>query len=176
MQEKIHKHGLMVARFQPLHYGHIRIVNYMLAYCEQVTIIIGSIQESKTIKNPLSYEQRKELISNYFKAEVESEIIKIAGQKDISDDDNWLNVILETTKDIYKDNYKKVDAYFSGSESDARWYEKIENVIILDRTAKGFQDISATKVRKFYCENNKEYLNYIPKETIHYLKDIVCKK
>ncbi len=167
----------MVARFQPLHYGHIRIVNYMLAYCKQITIIIGSTQESKTFKNPLSYNQRFEIVSNYFKKEVDKNIISISGQNDIGieNDDKWLDVILKTVKNIYTDDYIPVDAYFSGSEYDAKWYTKIKKIIILDRKANGFENISATRIRKLYCENNNKYLDYIPNIVVPYLGNIVCK-
>lgn len=55
-------HGLAVMRAQPLHIGHEKVIRDMLAKCGKVTIILGSIQEQGTARNPFSYTERKQMI------------------------------------------------------------------------------------------------------------------
>ena len=63
---KKYNHSFMVARFQPLHNGHKMIIDKMLKESKYVTIILGSCQESGTSSNPLSPEQRLNLIENIY--------------------------------------------------------------------------------------------------------------
>lgn len=57
-----YRHGLAVMRAQPLHIGHEKVIRDMLAKCGKVTIILGSIQEQGTARNPFSYTERKQMI------------------------------------------------------------------------------------------------------------------
>ena len=59
MSEYKYKHGLSIMRAQPFHIGHDKIIKQMLRDCERVTIILGSIQEQGTERNPLNYTTRK---------------------------------------------------------------------------------------------------------------------
>ena len=59
MSEFKYKHGLSIMRAQPFHIGHAKMIDKMLRECEQVTIVLGSIQEQGTERNPLNYTTRK---------------------------------------------------------------------------------------------------------------------
>ena len=52
-----------IGRFQPLHNGHVRIIQDISQLAEQVIVIIGSKSNPVTIKNPFSYEERVEIIA-----------------------------------------------------------------------------------------------------------------
>lgn len=59
---------LVVGRFQPPHYGHIHTVGYALRQADDVLIIIGSAQESYTLRNPLTAGERFYLLEKTLKA------------------------------------------------------------------------------------------------------------
>ena len=80
---KLYDNGLVVGRFQVFHKGHQEIVSSALALCERTLILIGSSQESLTEKNPLSYEERKGMISSVFKEEYESGTLLIEPLPDL---------------------------------------------------------------------------------------------
>lgn len=61
-----YKTGLIVGRFQVLHKGHGDVIRKAKQICEEVVILVGSSQEAGTLKNPLSYEQRKDIIMQAF--------------------------------------------------------------------------------------------------------------
>ncbi len=58
---------LVVGRFQPPHEGHVRLVEYALGIADEVIVVIGSAQDSFTIKNPLTAGERMELLDVLFR-------------------------------------------------------------------------------------------------------------
>jgi len=66
MSEKAYKTGILVGRFQILHKGHGDMIRKAQQICEHIDIFVGSSQESGTLKNPLSFEMRKDLLAQVF--------------------------------------------------------------------------------------------------------------
>ena len=58
------KTALFVTRAQPFHIGHLKVIKWILKKYDKIVIVIGSSQESKTEKNPFTFEQRKRMIEN----------------------------------------------------------------------------------------------------------------
>ena len=160
---KKYNHSFMVARFQPLHNGHKMIIDKMLKESKYVTIILGSCQESGTSSNPLSPEQRKNLIENIYN---KKENMKILFMNDINcGADEWYIQI----KKFLKDNVPQFgfpDAYYCGDMINGSYYNKGEfNIEVIDRDLQeGYYKISATEIRDMIKNNNNNWKNYIPKE------------
>ena len=56
------KRALVVGRFQPLHYGHLHVFRYALGRAKELVIVIGSSQFCCVPRNPLSVDERMEMI------------------------------------------------------------------------------------------------------------------
>ncbi len=54
--------ALIVGRFQPFHKGHLQAVKEVLSKCDEVIIVIGSAEESHTLRNPLTASERYQMI------------------------------------------------------------------------------------------------------------------
>jgi len=56
--------GVFVGRFQPPHFGHFSVVKWALGEggFEEVIVVIGSAQESHTVRNPFTAGERFEMI------------------------------------------------------------------------------------------------------------------
>ena len=54
--------GFMVGRFQILHKGHESLINEGLERCKKFVILLGNSEESRTEKNPFTFQERKEMI------------------------------------------------------------------------------------------------------------------
>ena len=78
-----------IGRFQTFHRGHKNVVEQYSE--EDLVLIIGSAGKSRTDENPLTAEEREEIIRECFP---ELEIFKV---KDQESDDAWLDEILEKT-------------------------------------------------------------------------------
>lgn len=112
--------GLAVMRLQPLHTGHLRIINRMTANCETVIIGIGSADKSFTAHNPYTIEDRMTMLRNVYGTR-----IKIVPLKDLG-----LTEVTREWADFVINKIKKVDMpapteYWTGSEADAAFYKEL---------------------------------------------------
>ena len=151
-------------RAQPFHNGHKSLVDLMLKECEKSYIILGSIQESRTEKNPFTFEERKQMIINIY-----NDKVIIDGVNDIPSDNNkWVNSVIEKI-----DGYP--DVYYCGDDINGVFF-KIDNIRIkkLPREKqKGNLNISATKIRELIREKNDFWKNFVPKENHKYIEKII---
>ncbi len=91
--------GLFVGRFQPFHLGHLKAIKWILERCENITVVIGSSQESFTKKNPFTFEERKEMIKRSLEKEsVKEEQYEIIGIPDVFNCERWVKSILSKAK------------------------------------------------------------------------------
>ena len=78
--------GLVIGRFQPLHSGHISLIETAFRENDKVVICIGSAQKAK----PLSAEERRERIVeklNFLRYNMR--LYKIIALNDIGSDEKW---------------------------------------------------------------------------------------
>lgn len=105
--------ALFVGRFQPFHLGHLDAIQQILQSYEKVIVVIGSAQESSTLENPFTAEEREQMIRCVLDAEhVPYELYTIS---DIPDDALWVS-FLEEELPLF-------DAAFSGNERVLRLLE-----------------------------------------------------
>jgi len=57
----------MIARFQPLHYGHLNVIKYCDQNCPETIIAIGMASQSHTPENPFTAGERIEMIRETIK-------------------------------------------------------------------------------------------------------------
>ena len=156
--------GLIVMRGQPLHNGHKSLIDLMLKECKKSYIILGSIQESRTEKNPFTFEERKQMIKNVYGSSV-----FVDGMEDMpNNNEAWLDGIMKKI-----DGYP--DAYYCGDNINGDYF-KVGNIVLrmLPRDKQeGFSKISATKIRELIREKNNFWKCFVPKENHKYIEQIV---
>ena len=160
----------MIARFQPLHNGHKSIIDKMIDESENITIILGSAQESGTKKNPLSVSQRQNLIENIYGIR---DNIKILSLNDVDCDlDAWYNYVIDFLKEKVPE-FGFPNAYYCGDMENGHYYNKGEfKIEVVDRENQiGYKNISATKVREMIKNNDDNWKNYIPNENIKLIEE-----
>ena len=162
---KKYNHSFMIARFQPLHNGHKSIIDKMLKESENITIILGSAQESGTEKNPLTVSQRKQLIENLYG---QKSNIKILSLNDIDCDiDAWYNHVMNFLKEKVP-QFGFPNAYYCGDMENGHYYNKGEfKIEVVNRDEQlGFKKISATEIRDMIKNHKTDWKYYIPQENI----------
>ena len=155
----------MIARFQPLHNGHKSIIDKMLTESENITIILGSAQESGTERNPLTVLQRKQLIENLYG---QKDNIKILSLSDIDCDiDAWYNHVMNFLKEKVP-QFGFPNAYYCGDMDNGHYYNKGEfKIEVVKREEQiGFKNISATEIRDMIKKHKNDWKYYIPQENI----------
>jgi bifunctional NMN adenylyltransferase/nudix hydrolase len=63
MNKKI---GVFIGRCQPFHNGHRAIIKQMTEECDESLVLLGSVNKCRTIKNPYTYQERRDKIVSEF--------------------------------------------------------------------------------------------------------------
>lgn len=143
MSESVTTIGVFIGRFQPLHNGHIAVIEQMRAEVDVPVILIGSADAARSVLNPFTYEERW----NMLRAKVVTPLI-IKGLVDFKYQDNlWLaNVkqVIESIKATFtKDGIRcKVVIYGFHKDEGAMYldwfpeyqYREVHTGIVLDAT------------------------------------------
>ena len=90
------KKAVFVGRFQPLHNGHLEAIKWVVGQTGQIKIAIGSMQEFGQMDNPLTYNERKEMLEAAL-AEAGIKDCGIHGLPDFNNDVAWIKKLLEIT-------------------------------------------------------------------------------
>jgi len=166
MKEKI---GVFLSRMQPLHIGHLGIIERALEENDKVIVLIGSKNKEGTNRNPLGFKIRKEILEealeekfgeNYKGRIIVSGLPDWSMETDIDSNIEWGNYLYYNIVSIAEQ--KTMAIYFSDNKDIIdNWFDiKIRqriNLKLFERD-KMFDAISSTKIREAFLQNNKEYV------------------
>ncbi len=108
------KYGLILGRFMPLHYGHQHIVNEVLLDGLTPLILLGDDDGANPKRNPLSFEQRKELFKLIYP---NTELIILP----IHDRNNWTDWFDDVGHTVIGNSGRRVEEvilYYNNKEQD----------------------------------------------------------
>lgn len=156
--------GLIAGRFQPFHSGHLHMFLESLKQCETLVVLLGSCNRLNSKYDPLTYDERKEIISIALAAEgINLHRIRFAPLVDIYVGNN-------KTFGYYIMNMCKFvvgfypDVLISGSEPDRDcWidtdkYQELEYLII----PRSEVEISATQIRALFSAGDITWHSLVP--------------
>ena len=66
MKEKEYEFSLILGRFNHIHLGHKMLIDESIKKAKKTLVLIGSMQEKGTLRNPFSYDTRKRLIEKIY--------------------------------------------------------------------------------------------------------------
>lgn len=156
----MYKHGLICGRFQPLHLGHVSLIQKAIQECTHLTIAIGSAQDNIDYRNPYTYPERYSMLKNVFLENILNNSVSIIPISDINNPPKWARYVLGNVL-INSYSNDKVDIYYSGSEHDASLFRDYGITIkISDRSISGFK--SATEIRDLISKNDVSWKKYTP--------------
>lgn len=163
-------------RAQPFHIGHDKVIRKMLNECEKVTIILGSIQEQGTDRNPLNYTTRKKMIQNIYRSKPEYDRLRVIGLFDINNPAEWAEYVLDFMAENIP-GLPRPDVYYAGSQYDAHWFRHaFENIEVVDRTDQDFPFVTGTMVRDMIKFGDPRWKNFIHPENYQIIEDNFYKK
>ena len=156
-----HKHGLVIMRAQPFHIGHEKIINRMLKECEKATVLLGSIQEHGTPKNPFNYTTRKKMIQNIYRNTPDYPRLKIMGIYDINNPIEWADYVFDFLHESIPE-WGLPDVYYAGSTYDAHWFKSVvEKIELVDRTDPDFPFVSGSMIRDMLKYKDPRWKDFI---------------
>ena len=152
------KTGVFLSRMQPLHIGHLGIIEKALEENEQVIILIGSKNKKETIRNPLDIKLRREIleeaIEEKFKEEdrnriIISELPDWSMETDIGSNLEWGRYLYYNIVSLGEQ--KSFSFYFSDDKQIIEnWFEDMLSSRITFRLFERdnmFEAVSSTKIR-----------------------------
>lgn len=151
MSKKAYSLGIMVGRFQTLHTGHQYMIDKAVEICDEVGIFIGSSQESGTNKNPFSYETRERLLKAIYGDRIHVYPLPDIG---VGNNSQWGDYVLKNVKERFG---RAPDLLASGREERRlAWFDSEEGLCISELYVPKTIDISASQMRQFFIDGNRE--------------------
>lgn len=167
--------GLTIMRAQPLHIGHQKLIDKMLRECGKVTVILGSVQEQGTDRNPYAYILRKQMIQKTYADHPFVSKMTILGMFDINNPTQWAAFVLDFLQESFPE-MPIPDVYYAGSEYDAQWFRgAIANIRIENRVDYSFPYVSGSMVRDMIKIGDKRWHDFVP-AAIHEIIENELKK
>lgn len=147
---KMKKVGVILARFQPIHNGHIELIKKASSENDEVLVFIGSIDKLNA-RNPIPWTIRKKLVETALEGIQNVRIAELADLSDENDNShdwgfylyaNIVSLIGQSNFTIYySDGYEIITSWFPGF--------LLRNNVSLSLLARNVVEdgVSATKVR-----------------------------
>lgn len=89
--------SVYIGRFQPLHHGHIEVIREGLKYSDRMVIFVGSSYQPRTIKNPFTFDERKDMLHSLPKG-ISSRILVVPLRDYTYNNQKWMDQIYKVIK------------------------------------------------------------------------------
>lgn len=155
--------GILIGRMQPVHNGHMQIIDKILEEVDEIIIGIGSAQLSHSIKNPFTAGERIVMVSQALTERgVDPTRYYIIPMQDINFNALWVSHVKMLTPaftKVYSGNHL-VKQLFSEEGYD------VKQPPLYDRL-----QLSGTEVRRRMIEN-ENWEELVPKATVNLINEI----
>lgn len=169
--------GYLVGRFNPLQKGHLALLEQVHAENERMVVLVGSATESRTHKNPLSFQERKDLLLASFPNAL------ILPLPDLPNDAEWVHLFESTLKTgldslqlsgpvvarMYSADATRADDYALRCD----WVRRLGHTVVPFPPIKAPMDLSASLVRdRWYSGCYDEVKELVPEATFALLQQL----
>jgi cytidyltransferase-like protein len=163
--------GYTIGRFNPLHLGHVSMINLMIKNNDYSLILIGSANQQRTKNNPFTYAERAHLLTHLYPNTI------VLPLNDYGNETLWINEvdrkIKETLSILNLSNSVEVNLYTGGSQKGEDqnlrevWCKPLgHNVIPVHLDL----ELSATKVRDHFYKSEMELIvDMLPEKVYEFL-------
>lgn len=166
------KTGVILARFQPIHNGHLQLISKAVQENDQVLVIIGSIDKLNA-RNPIPWTIRKELVEEaldnrllVYGAREKVKIVELPDLSDESDNSHDWGFYLYSFIVSHINQADFTIYYSDGFEIITSWFPGflLRNNVSLSLLARNTceEGISATEVRKMILADNGALKGCVP--------------
>lgn len=172
MNSKPYDIGLVVGRFQHFHIGHKSLVETAYKLCDRVLILVGSAQESGTLRNPYLPSTRIDVIREIYGRD--NDILQVKELNDLTNENDitadWGRYVLKNVKT----HIRKAPSLmvYGNDEFRSKWFdpEDIKDTaeVVVPRSK---IPISATLLREALVRDDFDYWAKFVDEKTHKMYD-----
>jgi bifunctional NMN adenylyltransferase/nudix hydrolase len=102
---------IFIGRFQPFHRGHKRVVQLAMEQAHHVLLLVGSSFRPRDIKNPFTFDERREMIQNSLDP-TEISRTTIRPLRDyLYNDNRWMQEVQRHVETLLSNIHPSVDGY-----------------------------------------------------------------
>jgi len=104
LKDDKYDHLVFIGRFQPLHFGHMRVIDIALQLSTKLILLVGSSNVGRTLRNPFSFQERYAMIATQYQSVIDEGRLIIEPIDDMMyEDDRWVEQIQSKVFNITKD-------------------------------------------------------------------------
>lgn len=168
-----------LGRMEPPHAGHIATIVRAFEYGKFVLVVLGSDKAPRTIKNPWTTEERRDMILASIPLELQSRIAFVGARDYLYSDAEWLTEVsksIRQTASIQTGLESPEIALIAHKKDDTSYYIdyfKFLDIIPMDEVKAGDSgpSLSSTKIRELYFEGYLDFLKgACPEGVIEFLR------
>lgn len=171
MSNKKYDYAIFMGRFQPYHLGHHKVVTEALEKAENVIIVIGSHNRSRTIKNPFTSDERKEMIYVSIPDVDKNRVHFIAQEDYYYSDTKWLESVQKKIHAVIWSEFRagpvKIALIGHKKDSSSYYIDMFPNWDFIDVI--NDTNINATDIRREYISEGNIPVEKLPIETDKFL-------
>ena len=168
--KQFHK-AVVIGRFQLPHIGHQTLFQKAAEVADNLVIVVGSIGQPKTPKNPFSFEERKEMILKLVPKDVPTEIIAVRDQR--YNNNNWVvdvvNKVNSTFPKGWTDYPPKVALVGHKKDTSSFYLDLFPQWKFIE--VEHYAEINATDIRHFMFNYPSQTPLGLPISTMNFIKE-----
>lgn len=148
-----------IGRFQLPHVGHESVMKHALGNCDHLVLLVGSSEGGRTMKNPFSFEERKEMLTQITDGFKGDKKVSILSLPDFATDEEWTNEVQKLVKLLTETDDKIFITGCRKTGDESTYYLQLfpewHSDFISEVSFPGIDVISSTKARELFYKNEE---------------------
>ncbi|MBN3856273.1 MULTISPECIES: bifunctional nicotinamide-nucleotide adenylyltransferase/Nudix hydroxylase [unclassified Paraburkholderia] len=158
---------IFIGRFQPPHRGHLDVLRRALGLATRVCVLIGSTDRPRTIKDPFSFDERRQMILAMLDEDERERVLIAPVQDSMYNDGDWLRWIQDAVAAQLGDTTGRRIGLIGHEKDSSSYYLRMFpqwDFVETDAT----EDISATEIREqLFAERSNSFVSWAVPAPVH---------
>ena len=164
------KLGFVIGRFQPFHNGHKHLIETAYNNCDELVVFIGSAQESRTEKNPFTFQERWRMLHDELNVNGNRKILFVP-LNDYNTNQEWIDSICDELNFMTKWTTDIVETIFFCCDKDESTTESnnlLQDINVTIERVGNPHELNATDIRNMLF-NGMEFqiIDFVPSSTLN---------
>ncbi|WP_176323870.1 bifunctional nicotinamide-nucleotide adenylyltransferase/Nudix hydroxylase [Burkholderia vietnamiensis] len=157
---------VFIGRFQPPHRGHLNLLKSALSRAERVCVLIGSTDKPRTVKDPFSFDERRQMLASLLDASERERVTIAAVQDSTYNDGDWVRWVQDAVASALGDVAQRKVGIIGHEKDPTSYYLRMfPQWEFVDADAS--EDISATDIRDHYfAERTNSFVQWAVPEPV----------